>query len=68
MEDVPNEPPSTVTFELEPKGNLVKLTITHFDFPEDSKIFPMISKGWPLVISSLKSFLETDKPLIYSFK
>lgn len=67
MKHVPDEPASTVTFEIERKENLVKLTITHFDFPENSKMLPMISNGWPLVISSLKSFLETDKPLVYSF-
>lgn len=67
MKHVPDEPASTVTFELEPKESLVKLTVTHFDFPADSQILPMISKGWPLVISSLKSLLETNEPLVCSF-
>jgi uncharacterized protein YndB with AHSA1/START domain len=67
MKFVPDEPASIVTFELEPVGSLVKLTITHSDFPENSKVLPMISNGWPMVISSLKTFLETDKALPFLF-
>ncbi|KTC80386.1 hypothetical protein Lche_2406 [Legionella cherrii] len=68
MESMPDEPASTVIFELEPEGNLVKLTVTHSGFPEQSEILPKISYGWPLVLSSLKSFLETGTALAYSFK
>ena len=39
------------------------MTVTHDEFDEDSKIFGMISKGWPAVLSSLKSFLETGRGL-----
>jgi uncharacterized protein YndB with AHSA1/START domain len=53
------ERPSRVVFELEQQKNQVKLTVVHDDFAEDSKVFPNISNGWPLVLSSLKSFLET---------
>ena len=66
QKEVPDEPASTVSFELEKMDAYVKLTITHFDFPEDSKMFTMISGGWPLVMSSLKSFLETGKPLTWN--
>ncbi|KTD71085.1 MULTISPECIES: SRPBCC family protein [Legionella] len=68
MKGMPDEPASMVIFELEPEGNLVKLTVTHCDFPDNSEILPMISNGWPLVLSSLKSFLETGIALTYSFK
>ena len=54
--DLPDEPATVVTFEIEPKENLVKFTVTHFDFPENSKMLPLNTRGWPLVISSLKSF------------
>jgi uncharacterized protein YndB with AHSA1/START domain len=60
------ERPSRVTFEIEPmtastggKGSEVKLTVTHDDFDAGSKVFRAISGGWPLVLASLKSFLET---------
>jgi hypothetical protein len=46
---------------LEPHGKLVKLTVTHDGFPEDSVALPNISKGWPAILSGLKSLLETGK-------
>ena len=55
--------PALATFELEPHGKLVKLTLTHAGFAEDSKMLPAISKGWPAILSSLKSVLETGQPL-----
>ncbi|MFT6670662.1 MAG: hypothetical protein ACJAVZ_002132 [Afipia broomeae] len=57
------ERPSRVTFVLEPSNGAVKLTVTHEDFADDSKTLPSISEGWPLVLCSLKSILETGKPL-----
>lgn len=62
-EDMKTEKPSRVTFVLEPDGSSVKLTVTHEDFAEGSKVLPDISGGWPLVLSSLKSILETGQPL-----
>ena len=55
--------PALATFELEPFGKLVKLTLTHEGFAEGSKMLPAISKGWPAILSSLKSVLETGQPL-----
>jgi uncharacterized protein YndB with AHSA1/START domain len=54
---------SRVTFVLEQYDHLVKLTLTHQDFPEGSVIIDAISKGWPAIMSSLKSMLETGTPL-----
>ena len=48
---------------LEPHGKLVKLTLTHEGFAEGSKFLNGISKGWPAILSSLKSLLETGQPL-----
>jgi len=51
------------TFEIEPTGELVKLTVVHeMDVP-DSKLIASVSQGWPKVLSSMKSLLETGKPL-----
>jgi uncharacterized protein YndB with AHSA1/START domain len=58
------ERPSRVTFVLEPYGKLVKLTLTHEDFAEGSVVVDGISKGWPAIMSSLKSLLETGTPLV----
>ena len=57
------EKPSRVTFVLEQHGRLVKLTLTHEDFAEDSVIIDGISKGWPAIMSSLKSLLESGTAL-----
>lgn len=62
-EDARNERPSRVTFVLEQHGKLVKLTLTHEDFADDSVILDGISKGWPAIMSSLKSMLETGQAL-----
>jgi uncharacterized protein YndB with AHSA1/START domain len=58
-----NEPASRVTFELEQQKDQVRLTIIHNDFEPGSKVFEGISRGWPLVLSSLKSLLETGRVL-----
>ena len=62
-EDMKKEKPSRVTFVLEPDGSAIKLTVTHDGFAANSKVLPSISSGWPLVLSSLKSILETGQPL-----
>jgi uncharacterized protein YndB with AHSA1/START domain len=58
------EGPTRVTFVLEQFGELVKLTLTHEDFAEDSVIIDGISKGWPAIVSSLKTMLESGTPLV----
>jgi uncharacterized protein YndB with AHSA1/START domain len=61
--DMKKEKPSRVTYVLEPQGKTVKLTVTHENFADDSKTLPSISFGWPMVLSNLKSVLETGHPL-----
>lgn len=60
---VPDERPSRVTFLLERLKDQTRLTVTHDDFDDGSRMFEMISKGWPAVLSSLKTFLETGQGL-----
>ena len=50
------------TFEIEPENDMVKLTITH-EAERPHKLIDAVSGGWPRVISSLKSLLETGKAL-----
>ncbi|WP_290056653.1 ArsR/SmtB family transcription factor [Amycolatopsis solani] len=52
-----------VTFTLEPQGELVKLTVLHDGFDDDSTTRAMCSQGWPALLSSLKTLLETGVPL-----
>jgi uncharacterized protein YndB with AHSA1/START domain len=57
------EGPTRVVFTLEPHGALVKLTLIHDNFAEGSKLLDGISKGWPAILSNLKSLLETGEAL-----
>ena len=52
---------SRVTFELEQLEDMVRLTVTHDQL--DAEGLRGISYGWPLVLSSLKSFIETGKAI-----
>lgn len=47
------------TYELEPKGNVVKLVVTHAIDRTESKFIEAVSGGWPRILSNLKSLLET---------
>ena len=55
--------PSRVTFELERQKDQVKLTMIHDRFEPGSKVLEKISTGWPLILSSLKSYVECGKVL-----
>jgi DNA-binding transcriptional ArsR family regulator/uncharacterized protein YndB with AHSA1/START domain len=57
------EPRSKVTFDIEPLGEYVRLTVLHDGFGPGSALLAGISDGWPLLISSLKSLLETGEVL-----
>ena len=54
---------SRVTFEIEAIEDLVCLTVTHGNFKAGSTMVGKVSWGWPRVLSSMKSFLETGKGL-----
>ncbi|THV43125.1 SRPBCC family protein [Glycomyces buryatensis] len=54
---------SKVAFDIEPVGRVVKLTLTHNGFEPVSTVREMISEGWPALLSSLKTLLETGEPL-----
>src|SRR5215204_7003995 len=62
----PDEPhadgPSRVTFDIEPYGDIVRLTVTHENLADDAERDAAAS-GWAAVLSNLKSFLETGDPL-----
>lgn len=59
------EPPTKVvlTIEQQPNSDVCKLTVVHNDFVENSKHRPSISQGWPMVLSSLKTLLESKTKL-----
>ena len=58
------EPRSKVAFDMEDVGHgTTKLTVTHDGFAPGSVVLPAISEGWPAVLSSLKTLLETGSSL-----
>ncbi len=54
---------SRVTFQIELLKDMVRLIVTHDKLTPGSKMLRGVSRGWPLVLSSLKTFLETGKGL-----
>jgi len=54
---------SRVTFDIEPYEDMVRLTVTHDELEAGSGMDTGIRKGWPIVLSSLKSLLETGRGL-----
>ena len=62
-DELRDEHPSRVIFEIEPSGKEVKLTLTHDEFEPGSKILDGVRSGWPAILASLKTMLETGKPL-----
>lgn len=58
--------PSTVTFELSPVGQVTRLTTIHDDLAPDGPFLQIVQPGWPMILSALKSLLETGEPLSYA--
>jgi DNA-binding transcriptional ArsR family regulator/uncharacterized protein YndB with AHSA1/START domain len=58
------EPRSKVAFDIEETGKgVVKLTVVHDGFEPGSEVLKGITNGWPAVIASLKTLLETGSAL-----
>ncbi|PKV83638.1 metalloregulator ArsR/SmtB family transcription factor [Streptomyces sp. TLI_146] len=60
-EDRPDGP-ATVTFELKPLGGTVQLTVTHENLRDD-KERREAAGGWSAVLSNLKTYVESGKPM-----
>jgi uncharacterized protein YndB with AHSA1/START domain len=57
--------PTLVSYEIEPAGEAVRLTMTEsHDRPLSDDILSGGREGWPAILSSLKSLLETGEPLV----
>ena len=57
-----NEPRSKVTFDIERLNGVVRLTVVHDGFAPDSAVHEAVREGWPPLLSSLKTYLETGEP------
>jgi uncharacterized protein YndB with AHSA1/START domain len=60
-EDVKNEGFSRVTWEIEPVGDSCRLTVTHDQLREGANA--ELYGGWPMILSGLKTWLETGELL-----
>ncbi|MCX5195211.1 metalloregulator ArsR/SmtB family transcription factor [Streptomyces sp. NBC_00249] len=56
------EGPSQVTFDLVPYGGSVRLTVTHENL-RDEIALRQITGGWSIVLSNLKTYVESGKPM-----
>jgi uncharacterized protein YndB with AHSA1/START domain len=54
---------SRVTFEIAADGGMVRLTVAHDELEPGSGMAQGVSEGWPMVVSSLKTLLETGEPM-----
>jgi len=63
MPEMKAEGYSRCTYEIEAIETYVKLTITHEMDKPNSKFIGAVTDGWPKILSSLKSLLETGEPL-----
>ncbi len=63
MPDMRDEENAHATFELEPQGDVVKLTVTHESDKKNSKLIKGVSGGWPIILASLKTLLETGESI-----
>lgn len=52
---------SRVSFDIAEYEGMVRLTVTHDELEAGSGMASGIQKGWPIVLSSLKSLLETGE-------
>jgi uncharacterized protein YndB with AHSA1/START domain len=54
---------SRLTIDLEQQGDTMKLTLVHEIDRKDSKLIEGVSGGWPMILASLKSLLETGESI-----
>ena len=55
--------PTRVSWELAPVGDATKLTLVHDGFERETETLKQSSAGWPVILSGLKSVVETGRPL-----
>jgi uncharacterized protein YndB with AHSA1/START domain/DNA-binding transcriptional ArsR family regulator len=54
---------SRVTWEIEARGDVCKLSVIHDGWQRESKSYQSAGEGWPRILSGLKTLLETGKRL-----
>jgi uncharacterized protein YndB with AHSA1/START domain len=57
------DPPTRVTWEITPMGDACLLAVTHDGFTSETRTYHQTQGGWPMILSGLKTLLETGEPL-----
>ena len=55
--------PSVVSFELTAMGEVTRLSPVHSHLTSGGSYLKVVAPGWPMLLSSLKSLVETGEPL-----
>lgn len=55
--------PSVVSFALIAMGEVTRLSLSHTNLAPDGSFLKVVAPGWPILLSSLKSLVETGEPL-----
>lgn len=63
--DAVDQPPARAIFDLAPMGPNVRLTLTHENINPDPQRVALLTMGWTAILSSLKTLMETGKPLSF---
>jgi uncharacterized protein YndB with AHSA1/START domain len=61
--DYSGDPPSRVTYEIEQFGPSCLLRVTHEHFAGETAVSKSTQRGWQIILSGLKTLLETGAPL-----
>jgi hypothetical protein len=48
------------------EGHVTRLTVTHRELLPGGWFLNVVASGWPIILSSLKSLIETGRPLEFS--
>jgi uncharacterized protein YndB with AHSA1/START domain len=62
-EELAEEPASRVSFVIEPMGEVCRLRVVHDRLAEASKVYGEVSRGWSMILCSLKTLIETGAAL-----
>jgi uncharacterized protein YndB with AHSA1/START domain len=63
-DSVTKDKPSQLTWELAAMGPSTRLTLRHDGFASNTATYEQCASGWPVILSSMKTLLETGKPLV----
>jgi uncharacterized protein YndB with AHSA1/START domain/DNA-binding transcriptional ArsR family regulator len=62
--EVAADPPSRITYEIEPMGAACRLRMIHDGFDSETATYREVAGGWSPILSGLKTLLETGEPLV----